>query len=215
MATRTLRSLAVAFGRGLKVHVGKTPDIFYVHEDLICSSSEFFRNAINGGWRKSDDRVIQLANDPPDAFGLYIQWLYTKRIPSGDFENTKSLIEQEYAQLGVAYVLGEKLQDLAFKNAIIDALIEVTDILMVSGKPCFPRPDTVRYIYEGTPGPCGVRRLLVDFFMYHGDREWAISLRLNYPKAFLQDLAMSLFLRQTDSCGALESITLSDKCIYH
>lgn len=64
--------------QGICVRVGQQPQHkdFTVHEDLICSRSEFFKNAMNGSWRESDERMIPLPEDEPGTFALYLSLLY-------------------------------------------------------------------------------------------------------------------------------------------
>lgn len=115
-AVHVLEDQAIKFGKVLEVHVGETPDIFYIHQEVICSNSKFFSNAMNGKWKESENRIIRLPANQPATFNLYAQWLYTRRIPPGDSKTPGN----EFRKLVDAYVLGDQFQDTGFKNAVVD-----------------------------------------------------------------------------------------------
>lgn len=54
---------------------------FIVHEELICESSEFFRKALAGNWKETQDRIVKLPEDDPDMFALYLQAVYVCVLP--------------------------------------------------------------------------------------------------------------------------------------
>jgi hypothetical protein len=92
---------------------------FSVHEQLICTHSPFFANALNGSWAEADSRVVPLPDDAPPTFAVYRTWLYT-----GLLACTNGSDSDEWELLACAYVLGEKLQDSDFKDTVIDAMVE-------------------------------------------------------------------------------------------
>jgi hypothetical protein len=49
---------------------------FTVHEDVICGCSEFFRKAMNGKWKESEERVVPLPQEDPEIFSMYLQACY-------------------------------------------------------------------------------------------------------------------------------------------
>lgn len=55
-------------------------DNFYVHEDVLCSSSDFFNAALSKGWKERRSGRIDLPDNDPEAFTIYARWLYTGRI---------------------------------------------------------------------------------------------------------------------------------------
>jgi hypothetical protein len=49
---------------------------FSVHEGLICSRSDFFKNAMKEPWLEAEERKVSLAEEEPDVFALYLELLY-------------------------------------------------------------------------------------------------------------------------------------------
>lgn len=207
---RVLEDEAIKLGKVLEVHVGETPDIFFVHQKLICSNSKFFSNAMNGKWEESKNCIIRLPANQPATFNLYAQWLYTRRIPSGNSIFNSKTCEKEFRKLVDAYILGDQFQDTDFKNAVVDAFLYVGDMQDEEGSQFYPRGGCIKQLYEGTPGPCGFRRLLVDTFVQDGSYEFLEGCE---PPEFFRDLAVAVL-------KALESRNVnlagpSKGCLYH
>jgi hypothetical protein len=59
------------------------------------------------------------------AFGLYTEWVYSGLIPKRHLK-IEGLETEDicFRNIGQAYILGEKLQDHNFKNAIVDLFFE-------------------------------------------------------------------------------------------
>ncbi|KAF2868938.1 hypothetical protein BDV95DRAFT_577969 [Massariosphaeria phaeospora] len=104
---------------------------FCVHENLICTRSAFFRKAMNGTWKESEEKYVELPEDEPDIFRLYVELLYSARL-------TTKTLAYEVISLCKLYVLAEKLQDSLSKNLIIDALVATTRELGSDGKHSYP-----------------------------------------------------------------------------
>ncbi|KAF1843600.1 uncharacterized protein K460DRAFT_396866 [Cucurbitaria berberidis CBS 394.84] len=166
----------------LQVKVGQGGDeqTFWVHQNILASRSEFFKRATNGKWLESDERLVTLPEDKPDIFSLYLNHLYTKRIPTKDFRI-----------LCQTYVLAEVLQDIQAKNCVIDALYARLE----ENKPERPRlgVKSVTELYSGTPAGSKARKFIVDYFADEGHESWLQKDESMYPTDFLVDLASSLF----------------------
>ncbi|KAF1950256.1 hypothetical protein CC80DRAFT_496902 [Byssothecium circinans] len=103
----------------LKVIVGKdeAEKVFSVHQDLICSCSDFFKNAMNGEWKESDTGTIHLTDDDPKVFAKYLQACYTGNFNMGRYRYIYAddaiplVTEDEAITLAAVYALAEKLMD--------------------------------------------------------------------------------------------------------
>jgi hypothetical protein len=62
-------------------------EVIHVHENLISSSSEFFKNATKPEWR-TESRPIDLSDELPYIFKRYCQWLYSGLIAPGLLEES-------------------------------------------------------------------------------------------------------------------------------
>ncbi|KAH8644972.1 hypothetical protein IG631_02436 [Alternaria alternata] len=125
-------------------------EVVHVHEFLISSSSEFFKNATKPEWR-TESRPIDLSDEQPHIFRRYCQWLYSGHM-------APDLPEKSIFQcLAYMYVLGEKIVDYEFQNAVIQAIISD-----MGRKNKVPSLGTIKIIYDGTTEGSAARRLLVD-----------------------------------------------------
>ncbi|KAF2869199.1 hypothetical protein BDV95DRAFT_578587 [Massariosphaeria phaeospora] len=91
--------------------------------------------------------------------------------------------------LAYAYVLGERLLDTSFQNAIADAYV-----LYARGagsgdaatlKRYYPSNEDIRIIYEGTSEGNPMRQLLVDIWSCRGKAEWLSEGEAELPRDFL------------------------------
>ncbi|KAJ4291127.1 hypothetical protein N0V90_010325 [Kalmusia sp. IMI 367209] len=188
VATQTLR-LDCDF---ISINVGKDEfsRTFQVHEYVICDASEFFRNSMKDEWSsmRDDPRVISLPEDDPDAFALYRTWAYTGKLairPELPFSpETSQERDAHYSTLAYAYVLGERLLDIAFKNAIAD--VYVMNARGIDGaRSHYPTNDDVRTLYEGTGPESPIRKFLVDVWVCRGRHDWLEGDDDVLPREFL------------------------------
>lgn len=189
----------------------ESPTVFYVHETLVRASSEFFDKAMGSDWKEATERVMRLPDDDPAVFRLYMHWLYTGTLPCridepGDTGN------MEYLQLAKSYVLADKLMATDFADVIIDAMINKASSKASDGLRWYPVGEVIRYLYANTLPSSPVRRLLVDFYVSHGQKdwitEWAKSEDLS--KEFLFGLAVGLYEKSPG-----DDLIMKDSCAYH
>ncbi|KAF2707461.1 hypothetical protein K504DRAFT_492928 [Pleomassaria siparia CBS 279.74] len=196
-----VEDVRIKAGRGIRVNcqlievtVGPEGDkeSFHVHEGAICDRSEFFRNAMKPEWAsvRPDPRIIDLPDDDPAAFSLYLQFIYSKQLPI--LSDTHDDMDVSYQGLDMAYgyVLGERLMDREFKNAISDAYV-----LFARGTPpgrrSYPTNEEVRIIFEGTSERAPLRQLFVDIWCCRGKYEW-MEIDDDLPRDFLFEVTKAL-----------------------
>jgi hypothetical protein len=87
------------------------------------------------------------------------------------------------------YVLGEKIIDLEFQNAVIGAMIS-----RMRQSNTLPSLDVVMIIYDGTAEKSPARRLLVDGWAYAITSSWRSRVKLLEPayKPFLNDVFLEI-----------------------
>ena len=118
--------------------------------------------------------MVRLLDDDPELFDIFLAWLTTGDIESsseiveitGPEHNEAEVINQRYKQweqLRRCYSLGDELLAPAFKNAVMDCLITVSDYL-VTDHHAFPcrTVQELEIIYESTYPGSGLRQLVVD-----------------------------------------------------
>ncbi|KAJ4378226.1 hypothetical protein N0V86_005926 [Didymella sp. IMI 355093] len=69
----------------------------HVHEALLVQYSEYFKRALNGRWKETEDRVVRLDDVDSDTFDKFVEWLYTQRPPFPQKRGSEYLTEDETA----------------------------------------------------------------------------------------------------------------------
>ncbi|KAF2851136.1 hypothetical protein T440DRAFT_507469 [Plenodomus tracheiphilus IPT5] len=155
--------------------------MFYVHKRVLCQTSGFFQAATKPEWSGQGKKPIDLSDDDPKIFALYVQWLYTGIVAvktmqedsdaeASDEEDVERFEKgsDEMDDLDISkrclvkcYILGEKLMDAVYRDAIMDILLSI----------CFveiPDANTIRIAYGGTPVASPLRKLMVDVWVWCG-----------------------------------------------
>ncbi|KAH3997786.1 hypothetical protein HBI56_203430 [Parastagonospora nodorum] len=161
-----------------KLVVGNEAENVHVHQGLLCRSSEFFKRAMKPEWAslREDPNTIQLLEDSTKMVVFYVQWLYREELvldvphPAKEddaYRAAKSDIL--YTRLAEAYVFGEKIMDVTYKNQVLRKFVAVQRNFYYS-----PGPTPVSIIYAGTPSGSRMRLLICDFIAYSasGDASW-------------------------------------------
>ncbi|OMP88205.1 hypothetical protein BK809_0002962 [Diplodia seriata] len=104
---------------------------------------------------------IELPEDDPDIFEVYLQWLYLKTI-----EITAGQDAPQHFAMYESYKFGDKILDTAFKNAVIDHLIR--SVVTNQVYPTY----LAKAVYQNLPASSGLRRLYVDFWAWASCVEW-------------------------------------------
>ncbi|KAI9715725.1 MAG: hypothetical protein M1828_000740 [Chrysothrix sp. TS-e1954] len=65
-------------GESIKIVIGSDdPSIFYVHRQLLCHYSSFFKKALCGKFAEASSDTINLEEDDPKTFAIVRDWLYS------------------------------------------------------------------------------------------------------------------------------------------
>lgn len=181
-------------GSTIEVRVGsgksEAQESFHVHRNVLQQTSPFFQNRLKaeGDNRERFQEAIELPEDGPSAFRLYVTWLYSHSL---SIEDDDKNVKARY--LAEAYVLGERIMDDSYKDTIMKALISYSE-----------KADTVLgslhvgIIYTGTPEGSPARQLLVAMYSW-GVSGYTIPDRdcaKTYHSEFLQDLVVALLSKR-------------------
>ena len=181
-----------------------------MHKNLICEASPFFKNAISRDWKEANEGVVTLPDDNVDVVHCYVRWIYFMKIftppPQENVKGDQSV--QEF--LGDCYAFGDKIQDLDFKDAIIDAYISQTLQLERLSR------GMVKIVYAHSQADSPARKLFIDLLLWwcrqepFSDRK---RMKSEFPEDFLLDSLAALPKVRTNSYA---TNPLSDTtCIYH
>lgn len=120
MAATYYKSLAIV------ITVGSITEqqSFTVHEDLLLKESEYFRIALKSQFIEGRSKTFNLAEDDPQAFDIFVQYLYT-----GSYSMPEKLSEKycepqdRWLETQVrAYLLSDKLIAVGFRTEVIRCL---------------------------------------------------------------------------------------------
>ncbi|RAL12597.1 BTB/POZ domain-containing protein [Aspergillus homomorphus CBS 101889] len=179
-------------GDVVSIVVGPKKELYRVHPGLARTSSPFIDKALTGTWKEQANHTIQLPNEEPEIFGTYVQWLYFGTLPV-----IGGGAEPEFLQLVKAYVLGNKLLDTGFQNALIDAIIERRRAKNADGRCSAPTMATINHAYLNTTPSAPIRQLLVDISANRTTSpKWLKHPETDLPQAFLLDLVAKLLDRR-------------------
>ncbi|KAM0715782.1 hypothetical protein Q7P37_008296 [Cladosporium fusiforme] len=164
-----------------------------VHGNIISRESAFFKSALRKEWREGQTRVIHLPADRPAVMQGYINFLYTKRLPTSHLEYCISEHgDDEYTSLAELYILADRLLDNALICAVLREILRLTDCLDERGCWWVPSINVIDLLYSRTTAAASIRRMLVDLYVSAGNKDWLTS---STNPAFLLDVAQLLLQR--------------------
>jgi hypothetical protein len=169
-------------------------ETFHVHKDVL-NQSPFFNNALKPEWTAMrDGRPIEIPDHMPVIFEMYDKWLYSHVL----VETTNTIA------LAHMYVLGEEMLDTHFQDAVISAIMSNCATHSI-----YPVGAQIDIIYTGTTATSPARKLLVDFFLHAGGKEWVLDRdhASNRPADFVNDLLTALMDRSRQPSESLPWIT--------
>jgi len=113
------------------------------------------------------------------TFAVYVEWLYRGHIA---LENDESL-----GRIIHAYFVGLLIEDWKFCDTLLEAYVEVC-----TEHESRPSGKLLTFVYANTPGPCRLRRFLVEMFMRREPTTWIEDESWStLPPAFTRDVAMA------------------------
>lgn len=112
------------------------PRTLLVHKSFLTAWSEFFSRALNGDWKESETHTVDLTEDVPETFDLYLNLVYKNDLPVMTLDEDKLCaldtleflkhICKQYISLIHLYVLADKLQDIQAKNEALKAILQIS-----------------------------------------------------------------------------------------
>ena len=213
---QSLTGLSIT-GDILAVTVGNEAQKFNTHEGVVCSHSRFFDTALSKCWKEGRERHIELPEDDPEIVEVYFKFLYAEKL----FIEWTRVVAQvksnenlpEYLTLAQFYVFGEKVGDVKFKSAVMDAFITGL-ITPFGGTSWTPVTRVADILYCGTVSGSPVRRLMVDAHVLRAGEHWITESPDDNNLEFLMDLTRILIRNRTKSASRSFS-TAIEKWTYH
>jgi len=177
----------------ITVEVSDAQVRYSVIESAIRKSSKFFDNAMKPEWADSrpDPRVVDLSDEDVEIFEVYLHWLYFKTLPTVCMDDIGR--SSEYLLLAECYIMGEKIMDTGFKNAVLEALVDKERSPPFYGSR-LPSKGAICIIYEGTREGSPARRLLVDMWAASAGEKCAQHIDEFLPHSFVLELSRALLV---------------------
>ncbi|KAF2234753.1 hypothetical protein EV356DRAFT_514890 [Viridothelium virens] len=213
---RNLQSAAFKYfdSDPITVLVGPEAQRFVIHENALRSKSRFFEAALSKPWAEARERRVTLPDDDPEVFKLYVQWLYTDRIhcstPLSSNRNGWDFID-EMDLIIKAYCLGEKLQDVSFKDSLVDSFIALRSLEKDMWLPHLP---ITKFLWENTPKGSSMRRLVVDYYVWLHAPD-ATQVKQSDCLEFLQDFVAGLLQYRSNPIFERAPFRQESTCAYH
>jgi hypothetical protein len=188
-------------GNIITVVVGEAQTKMAFHNDYIPKDSDFFKAVRDGAWIKSETKIINLTAEDPKEMAYHFDLVYARKLPTsvyhGEslFGSSQFVLPTSYIEtllmLSRLYVLGERILDEPFRNALLYEMTRVIafDTSSATG-PTGPPPGVVNIIYQGTTANSPARHLLVDWYVAYGDHS---HCRVHHGKEYLFDITTALF----------------------
>jgi BTB/POZ domain len=101
------------------IYVGPKQKEFYVHKALLCKSADFFKGAFRPEFKEGQEGVMYMPDDEPQAFTLFVDYIYRSKIAIGNTENHLN-------NLYDFYYFADKLCLTELKDKIMDAIQDMT-----------------------------------------------------------------------------------------
>lgn len=196
----------------IEVDVGNGQKSFYVHRDILTSSSDFFRNALKGPFKEAEEKRVRLSEQTAELFDIYVQWLYDEKLYSTKDGETHG---DEWDRLLSLYILGDSIQDRKFRNTVIDAFIEKN--IMDNGWPIYLAAGVCSELPSNSP----LCRLIADFWAWNAT---PTSYTRSAKSGDVEDAPREFWLEVAKrTCAAAEDRLVKkllapwkrDRCQYH
>ena len=173
----------------LYIGLNKAPAL--VHKDILCNASKVFQTAFQSQFKEGQEQTMNLPDDDPDLFDIFIQCLYR-----GTYSNPESeAVEDEPIRL---YILAEKYQVRLLKNSIIDLYY-----LAAKNHSKSPSFAMLEKAYAQTSPKCGLRKFFADWHIWGPKHDLQI-----------QDSSTQDFLRRQPDITIDFLVSLHDKWRY-
>ncbi|KAI4681785.1 uncharacterized protein J4E84_007381 [Alternaria hordeiaustralica] len=175
------------------VKVGAEGKEYILHTELLKHHSGYFRGALSGAFRETDDGIIPITDIDTDAFDAFVDWIYRGTIDIS--------LRLGYPEAGKnpsvssrTYILADRLLVPGLKSALMDDYFEF--FLRPRPEVVIPRCRMIIELFGNLPEPDPLLRFVVDIWVtrkavfYMPECEEAAALDL--PQDFLVRLMLRM-----------------------
>jgi hypothetical protein len=174
------------------VKIGPEHTKYRIHKALLEYHSDHFRSALLEHWKEGQERQVVLDDLEPAAFDIFVDWLYTNKIPRTFAEWLAPEVNENSGttrrRLGMlhlkAYVIADRLGVPELRETINNNY--VTRNILV-----WPWYQEIIYAFSNIPSGRRILKFLVAIHCAHSERgneyllEGDLELRDKLPQEFL------------------------------
>ncbi|KAG9190523.1 hypothetical protein G6011_08611 [Alternaria panax] len=145
------------------VTVGAEGKEYHLHTSLLMHYSGYFRGALSGAFKETDEGVVSLLDIDTDAFDVFVDWLYRGTLRS-DLEYVRLNPSSGLATACRAYVLADRLLVPSLKSALMDGYFDKN---MRALDKWYPSCRRIIHAFENLAENDPLLRLYVDWWAFN------------------------------------------------
>lgn len=119
----------------VQILVGPDEKRFDVHKELLCSVSDFFSAALNGGFKEAATGVVKLPEQDTETFQYFVHWLYSGKLTGYFRAGTSPSLEDLNIAITTAYDAHESATGLPEQTDAIDKASHALNIAILEEAP--------------------------------------------------------------------------------
>jgi hypothetical protein len=200
------------------VEIGPEHATYRIHKALLVHHSDYFRNALRACWKEGEEKQVILDDLEPSAFDVFVDWLYTKRIPKTEQQWLMPEPGEEMYPYNCrmnllrlkAYVVADRLGAQELLQAINNNYVDDAS----KGPPWY---EEIIYAFANIPSERRILKVLVaahcTYSQADDDGEWEdqTELRNNLPLEFL----LQVLKCYQEICEGGKWGQLLGACVFH
>ncbi|ERF77048.1 hypothetical protein EPUS_07954 [Endocarpon pusillum Z07020] len=202
------------------VFVGQQATPFVAHKEFLCEVSDYFKAALTGQFAEAKEDKVNLPEQKAHVFDDFLTWLYGGSLDSLALRKLKTGLghELDWEHIRDLYVFAKYIQCPKFSNHLLSTVWKSSISVLIIRSPA---PEAVTLIYQDTAESCGLRRLVVGFFMQNRDKsDWTDPKESkDWISKFPTEFCCEVLVQTTRQVMGLEKQILvpggsSDECPY-
>lgn len=163
----------------------KREQSFTIHEDVLISTSKFFRAACSKVCQEGKEKIVHLPGVKPNVFQVYAVWVYSGKMAINK-DGSPDNKPQTMLVLDI-WILGDVLDDDLFRNQAMKLCIE-----KFAAWNMLPSVKEVKHVWESTTPSSQLRKMLVDIMVARSKRADFAEFVNHYPRDFVETIAVLL-----------------------
>lgn len=176
----------------ISIEIGPRNDEYKIHREVLTYHSDYFRKALQECWTEGEERKVVIKDLEPMAFNVFVDWLYTGKLPS-TFEAWATSETEEDDN-----TYGRRVDLLFFQTYVVadrlgaqDFLIAVNNWIVSYHMNWAPWYETVIFAFDNIPAERRILTMLVDSHCRYSEEADDVTfdgkqgLRTQLPHEFL------------------------------